>query len=119
MESSKKIIFCEYINSENKPINPAKIFELGPAGVNIKFFLPGFESYFPQKSKKFLYEIFKVTNNSIEEYEDTVFTELKPLQKIQAEFTFFKPGKFRIKIYDFKKKTLLNSGTILIKKHLP
>jgi hypothetical protein len=116
MESSKKIIFCEYITSQNKPVNPAKIFELGPAGVNIKFFLPGFESYFPNKTKKFLYEIFRISNDSIEEYEDTVFTELNPANKIQAEFTFYKTGRFRIKIYDSKKKKLLNTGTILIKK---
>lgn len=110
-----KIIFCEYIDSQNTPINPKKTFELGPSGVNVKFFLPDFNRLFNTGCKKFLYEIFRVNNDSSEEYEDAIFTELNPSKKIQAEFTFFKSGKFKIKIYDSKKKNLLNSGIIFIK----
>ncbi|MBN8569606.1 MAG: hypothetical protein J0M18_08245 [Ignavibacteria bacterium] len=108
------IIFCEYIDSNNTPLSPAKTFELGPAGVNVKFFLPDFNKYFSNGCKKFIYEIFKITEFS-EEYEDAIFAEINPSKKIQAEFTFFKSGKFRVKIYDSKKKNLLNSGTIIIK----
>jgi hypothetical protein len=113
--ASGNIIFCEYIDSKNTPVNPSKIFELGPAGVNVKFFLPEFHLFFTNNCKKFIYEIFKINSDSSEEYEDTVFTELNPAKKIQAEFTFYKTGKFKIKIYDLKKKNLLNSGTVLIK----
>ncbi|MBS1493411.1 MAG: hypothetical protein JST55_07870 [Bacteroidetes bacterium] len=118
MPSDKNIIFCEYIDSKNTPINSAKTFELGPAGVNIKFFLPEIHKLFTNGSKKFIYEIFKVNTDLTEEYEDTVFAEVHPSKKIQADFTFYKTGKFKIKIYDSKKQNLLNSGTILIKNPL-
>jgi hypothetical protein len=111
---NKTIVFCEYIDSKNTPINPGKTFKLGPAGVNVKFFLPDFNQYFTNGCKKFIYEIFKITEFS-EEYEDAIFAELNPSKKIQAEFTFYKTGKFKVKIYDSKKKNLLNSGTIIIK----
>ncbi len=115
MKDARKIIFCEYIDSQNIPINPKKTFELGPAGVNVKFFLPDFNNKFTDGCTKFLYEILRIKNDSSEEYEDAIFTELNSSKKIQADFTFFKSGKFKIKIYDSKKKNLLNSGTLFIK----
>lgn len=108
------IIFCEYVDSNNTPLNSGKIFELGPAGVNVKFFLPNFDQLFQNGNKKFIYEILNITDLT-EEYEDTIFAEIHPSKKISAEYTFYKAGKFQIKIYDSRKKNLLNSGIILIK----
>jgi hypothetical protein len=115
MRSDKNIIFCEYIDSKNTPINSGKTFELGPAGVNIKFFIPELHKSFTKGNKKFIYEIFKINTDLSEEYEDTVFAEIHPCKKIRAEFTFYKTGKFKVKIYDSKKRNLLNSGSLLIK----
>lgn len=115
MHSDKNLIFCEFIDSKNTPVNQGKIFELGPAGVNIKFFLPEIQQYFTNGSTKFIYEIFRVNVDSTEEYEDTVFAELNPMKNAQADFTFYKSGKFKIKIYDSMKKNLLNSGILWIK----
>jgi len=41
--------------------------------------------------------------------------EINLSKKQQAEFTFYKSGKFHIRIYDAEKKNLINSGIILIK----
>ncbi|MBS1514564.1 MAG: hypothetical protein JSS63_06010 [Bacteroidetes bacterium] len=114
MEIEKKIIFCEYIDSKNTPINPRKSFALGPAGVNVKFFISDCERV-RSSGKKFLYEISKVNKDFSEEYQDAIFTELNSLQRAHADFTFFKAGKFKVKVFDSKKKNLLKSGTILIK----
>ncbi len=108
------IIFCEYIDSNNTPLSPGKTFELGPTGVNVKFFLPELNHLFDNGCKKFICEIFRVTDTS-EKYEDTIFIEVKPFKNKQAEFTFYKSGKFHIRIYDAKKKNLINSGIVLIK----
>ena len=108
------IIFCEYVDSKNTPLSPGKTFELGPTGVNVKFFLPELNYLFNSGCTKFIYEIFRVTD-STEVYEDTIFMEIKPFKNKQAEFTFYKSGKFHIKIFDAKKKNLINSGIIQIK----
>jgi len=111
MNQGSKIIFCEYVDSQSKPINAKKTFELGPAGVNVKFLSP----VASQATSKILYEIHKVNQDSSEEYEDAIFTNVNPMRDFHScEFTFYKSGRFKVRIYDSKKKNLLNSGTIQI-----
>jgi len=112
MNQDNKLIFCEYIDSQNNPINIRKTFELGPAGVNVKFLAPVPN----QVSNKILYEIHKVNQDSSEEYEDAIFTSVNPQRDFHScDFTFYKSGRFKVRIYDSKKKNLLNSGVIQIK----